>query len=393
MKGGVFMLYVGIDIAKFLHVAVVLSPTGEVLSGPFSFENSRPGFELLLSKLPKRDPEALLFGYESTAHYGKNLGVFLLAHGFHVGILNPLQTSSLRKTNLRNAKTDSIDALIIAQALSLGLHSMLSNEPLYDALWGLCVTRNNLMTARSRAKIQLVTYVDHVFPELAAFFKDNLHIATSYALLKVYTTPALISKVRIDTLTKRLSRASRGKYALPQAQTLKTLARSSVGVDNPALTLQIRLAIEQVELYSKQIEVTEKQIDDLLLPMESPILTIPGMGHIQAAVILSSLRNIHRFDHPCKVLAFAGLDPVVRQSGNFKARTTRMSKRGNSLLRYALILASHNVVRNNAVFSAYYLKKINEGKSHYNALGHVAFKLIRVIYKMLNHPELTFSLE
>lgn len=164
-------------------------------------------------------------------------------------------------------------------------------------------------------------------------------------------------------------------------------------MDNPALTLQIRLAIEQVELYSKQIEATEKQIDDLLLPMESPILTIPGMGHIQAAIILSSLRNIQRFDHPCKVLAFAGLDPVVRQSGNFKARTTRMSKRGNSLLRYALILASHNIVRNNVVFNAYYLKKINEGKSHYNALGHVSFKLIRVIYKMLNHPELTFTLE
>lgn len=204
------MLYVGIDIAKFLHAAVVLSPTGEVLSGPFSFENTREGFELLLSKLPTQDPEVLLFGYESTAHYGKNLGVFLLAHGFRVGILNPLQTSSLRKTNLRNAKTDSIDALIIAQALSLGLHSMLSNEPLYDALWGLCVTRNNLMTARSRAKIQLVTYVDQVFPELAGFFKGDLHLATSYALLKVYTTPALISKVRIDTLTKRLSHASRG---------------------------------------------------------------------------------------------------------------------------------------------------------------------------------------
>jgi len=386
------MLVVGIDIAKSFHVAAVLAQTGEVLVDPFRFENTRDGFEMLLSKLPAVDPETLLFGYESTSHYGKSLGVFLLEKGFHVGLLNPLQTAALRKTNMRNAKTDAIDSLIIAQALSLHLHSDLSLEPLYDALWGLCLTRHHLMTSRSRAKIQLVSYVDQVFPELAAFFKGNLHIATSYALLKRFPSPSEISKVRLEALTKLLCTASHGRYSRDQAVLLKSLAKSSIGIDNPALSLQIHLAIDQIELYSKQIEVTQKQIEALLLKLDSPIMTIPGMGTVQAAIILSSLRNIHRFDHPCKVLAFAGLDPVIRQSGNFKAKTTRMSKRGNSLLRYALILAAHNVVRNDPVFNAYYLKKIAEGKSHYNALGHVAYKLIRVIYVLLNHPDRSFNL-
>ena len=87
--------------------------------------------------------------------------------------------------------------------------------------------------------------------------------------------------------------------------------------------------------------------------------------------------------NPNKLLAFAGLDPSVYQSGNFQAKTTRMSKRGSRVLRYALVNAAWNVVRNNATFKAYYDAKRAEGRSHYNALGHCSGKLVRVIWKML----------
>ena len=93
-----------------------------------------------------------------------------------------------------------------------------------------------------------------------------------------------------------------------------------------------------------------------------------------------------------KLLAYAGLDPSVYQSGNFQASKTRMSKRGSKTLRYALINAAHNVVKNNATFKTYYDKKMAEGRSHYNALGHCAGKLVRIVWKMLT-DELTFSLE
>ena len=95
---------------------------------------------------------------------------------------------------------------------------------------------------------------------------------------------------------------------------------------------------------------------------------------------------------PSNLLTFAGLDPSVYQSGNFQARQTRMSKRGSHVLRYALINAAHNVAKNNATFKAYYDKKMAEGRTHYNALGHCADKLVRVIWKMLT-DEVKFNLD
>ena len=113
------------------------------------------------------------------------------------------------------------------------------------------------------------------------------------------------------------------------------------------------------------------------------IMTIPGIGYINGGMILGEIGDIHRFSNPNKLLAFAGLDPSVYQSGNFQARRTRMSKRGSRVLRYALVNAAWNVIRNNFTFKSYYETKMAEGRTHYNALGHCSGKLVRIIWKML----------
>lgn len=116
---------------------------------------------------------------------------------------------------------------------------------------------------------------------------------------------------------------------------------------------------------------------------DSVIMTIPGIGYINGGMILGEIGDIHRFSCPNKLLAYAGLDPSVYQSGNFQAKKTRMSKRGSKVLRYALVNAAHNVVKNNAAFKAYYEAKMAEGRTHYNALGHCSGKLVRIIWKMM----------
>ncbi len=113
-------------------------------------------------------------------------------------------------------------------------------------------------------------------------------------------------------------------------------------------------------------------------------MTVPGIGAIDAAMILGEIGNIDRFDKPCKLLAYAGLDPTVNQSGKFKARSTKMSKRGSKTLRFALINAAWQLTLNDSVFFDYYSLKRSQGLDHYGALGHVAHKLVRVIFKLLN---------
>ena len=121
-------------------------------------------------------------------------------------------------------------------------------------------------------------------------------------------------------------------------------------------------------------------------------MTIPGIGYINGGMILGEIGDIHRFREPKQLLAFAGLDPSVYQSGNFQAKKTRMSKRGSKVLRYALMNAAHNVVKNNATFKAYYDTKMAEGRTHYNALGHCAGKLVRIIHKILT-DKVAFNLD
>lgn len=385
VKAGALMILVGIDIAKFTHVATIMTSENEVLVPPFSFGNDRAGFAALNGALEGYPKETLLIGLESTAHYTENLTCFLLTQGYQVALINPIQTASLRKSGIRNAKTDKIDAKLIVKALILGNYTPLRRQSVDTlALRGLCRARQDLIKMRSRCKIQLVALVDQLFPELHAFFRSGIHIKTSYALLKLYPNPCDVAKLHLTCLTNLLRKNSRGKYTREDAISLKALANSSVGLDNPILALQIRQTVERIELFSKQISDVEAAISEIMLRSGSPLTTVPGIGTVNAAMILSVIGDISRFANATKLLAFAGLDPIIRQSGKFRARSTRMSKRGDSMLRFALVYAAHNLSRNNQTFAVYYRTKIAQGKSHYNALGHVAGKLVRVIFALLS---------
>lgn len=379
-----YSFYVEIDIAKNTHWASCLSSNGEIIFEPFPFSNDTVGFQKLISKLESLEKTKILIGLESTAHYGENLISYLFNLDFNIGIINPIQTANLRRSNIRKTKNDKVDTKIIIKALTLGNYSPVTSRDINNLkLKGLCRARRNLVTMRSKAKIQLVSYVDQIFPELSNFSKGNLHLNVSYQLLKEYSSPLEISSLHLTKLTNILHDASHGRYGKEDAIQLKNLAKSSVGVSNPSLSLQIKHAISQIELYDEQIKEVEYLYKQILDEIRSPILSIPGMSYNQAAVIIGCIGDINRFEHSCQLLAYAGLDPSVIQSGNFQARSTRMSKRGSGMLRYSLIYSAHNVVKNNETFKAYYDLKRSQGKSHYCALGHVAHKLVRVIFKML----------
>ena len=369
------MVYVGIDIAKLNHFASAVSSDGEVLIEPFQFTNDGDGFRFLSSKLDSLSKDRLIIGLESTAHYGNNLVQYLVAYDYKVCVINPIQTATLRKNNIRKTKTDKVDAVVVARALMLMQNRRYMTLGDIDLmhLKSLGRFRQKTIKQRTRLKIQLTSYVDQVFPELQYFFKSGLHQKTVYALLKEAPTPKAIGSVHMTHLAHLLEVASHGHFKKEMAKELRVLAQNSVGSSDSALSIQITHCVEQIELLDSQLK-------------------IPGIGYINGGMILGEIGDIHRFSKPSKLLAFAGLDPSVYQSGNFNARRTRMSKRGSRVLRYALVNAAHNVVKNNSTFKAYYDAKMAEGRTHYNALGHCAGKLVRIIHKMLT-DDVAFNLD
>ena len=172
--------------------------------------------------------------------------------------------------------------------------------------------RQKLVKDRTRIKIQLTAYVDRVFPELQYFFKAGLHQKGVYALLAEAPTPELISSMHLTHLTHLLEVASHGHFTKEQAKELRVLAQKSVGSSDKALSIQITQSVEQIVLLDSHVKQVESEMTEIMLGLDSVIMTIPGIGYINGGMILGEIGDIHRFAAPKQLLAFAGLAPRVR---------------------------------------------------------------------------------
>ena len=379
------MYYIGFDIAKENHYASIANSNGDVIQEAFLVKNSNNGFNFFMDKLKENNINIsdCLVGMESTGHYGENLIQFLHNKGFNIGIINPIQTDALRNSNIRKTKTDKIDTYLIIQSLMLKHFTpFVAKDIKILELRSLCRHRDDVLKYRSKLKVRLVAFVDQLFPELNLIF-NSIHLKSCYVLLSTYSSPKDIASTRVDAIANLLNKASKGHFSLEKAQQLKELAKSSIGVNNSSLSIQIKHSLKQIELLDEQLKELDLKIKEMMDEINSVILTIPGISYTLGSIILSEIGNIDKFASPTKLLAFEGLDPSVKQSGNFNATIVKMSKRGSKLLRYAMLRASGLIIWNSETYSVYYNRKLAQGKSHNNAVCHVAHKLTRVIFHML----------
>ena len=379
------MFLLGIDIAKLNHVASCIdSSTNEVIFSNFKFKNDFKGFSALLNKIKSFDAKNLIIGLESTSHYGENLINFLFRHDFKVALINPLQTSHLRKANIRDAKNDNLVSLNIAKSLLFTKLNFVSEKNIECfSLKKLTRFRSNLIKQRSKAKIQLTSLLDLLFPELQYLFKSKIHSKATYSLLKKYPSTEEIVALKDDEISNLLYASSKGHFKKEKSIELKSLAKTTVGIKDTSISLHLIQLTELIELYTKQIKDIEIKITDTVNKLDTTLLSVPGISIIAYAIILGETNNFENFSSSKKLLAFAGLNPKIRQSGNFNASSCRMSKKGSPYLRYALIFTAWNIVRHSEKFNKYYCLKRSQGKSHYNSLGHVAHKLVRVIFTLI----------
>lgn len=377
------MFLVGIDVAKDKHDCFICDSEGNVLKDVFTFSNDREGFNLLLSFMPTSS-ENVKVGLEATGHYSLNLINFLIDNGYSPVVFNPLQINLFRKAHtLRKTKTDKIDAKLIALMLSSSdakPHLDLSYH--VTELKSLTRYRSRLKDQLARLKISLARIIEIVFPELEDCVY-SINQKSTMALLHEFPSKELIANAHLTRLTNVLKDNSKGKYSKDKALEIRNVAINSIGTSSDASSFELVQTIDMINFYSSKINELDAKIKDIMIELESPILSIPGISYNLGSIILAEIVDINRFDTPAQLQAFAGLDPATHQSGKFIATGVSMVKRGSPYLRWAILNASRLIVMRDPCFKDYYQRKRKEGKHHFVALTHVAKKLIRVIFKLL----------
>ena len=374
------MYFVGIDISKFRHDCAIIDEIGDVIMPSWSFNNDLEGFSILREVLSSLQGD-IKIGLESTGHYGQNLKLFLESNGFSFMECNPLLISRfVRSKSLRKTKTDSIDAVMIAQHLMTVEYKPYPASFYHmDKLKSLTRFRDSLVRQRSRQLVDLTNVLDKVFPEFKPFFKGKFSVTALYILAN-YPTPEKIASMNARSY-EVLRKRSSGKFTMIQFAQLKTLAKNTVGSSDDYLLQQMEVLLDIYTQLDAKIEEVEAEIIECIIGIDPPILSIPGIGAMSAAVILSEFGDFAKYANPSKMLSFAGLEPGYFQSGQSE-HTGHMVKHGSSHLRYALLNCCLPLIKNEPTFAAYYAKKRAEGKPHRVAMTHVAKKLLRVIYTL-----------
>lgn len=380
---------IGIDIAKRAHVAASRFEDGKARGKPFSFANDESGLRSLLARLRELEATAdsRLVAMEPTGHYWLALWELLDARGFKVASVNPALTDAFRKADtLRKAKTDRIDALLIAEYARfrrLG-PSRISPEDA-EGLKQLTRYRHHLVTERTSLKNRLTAVADRIFPELAGLFSSR-RSATARAALSEYGSAAKVAATDIRTPTKTVREASRGRCGREKAEEVKSAAKASVGTKFAADALAFEAAriASLIEHLDGEVEKLNEEIASLMDPETSGLLqSVPGIGPVCAATIAAELGDPDSFESPRKLIAYSGMDAAKHQSGKFDGDGRHMSKRGSAPLRNALMTAADKARMHDPYFGDYYDSLRARGKHHYVAVSACARKMCGVVLAVL----------
>lgn len=372
-------IYIGIDIAKYKHDFCIISSTGEVIVQNYSFENNKKGFQLFFSYLKPYNKADVQILFESTAHYSMNLELELIDQGYSFMKMNGLIIKQFFKAQtLRKTKTDKADAFALTHYLMANTYKPNSNR-LYHiySLKSLCRTRDRLVRERSKFKIYITNELDKSFPEIKKFFDNKISITLLYILEKYKNKNKIALMKDYDSIRK----VSAANFSFTRFLQLKQLAKESIGHPTETSDFLIQSYVKSINCLSEQIDSIEKQIIESVRKLDTHILSIPGIAEISAGSIIAEFGDIKNFESPEKMLAFAGLEPSIRQSGTLSTEG-HMVKHGSGYLRNTIMRVVNSLVMHDQVFYDYYNKKRDEGKHHLVAQSHVAKKLIRIIYTL-----------
>ena len=386
------MIYAGVDIAKVDHVIGAVDETGAEAARPMKFKNSEAGFERCIAWLESvaESEDDVFVGMEATGHYWKACFAYLMAAGYRVCVVNPMQVHAMRKLkSLSGVKNDRIDSWLIAETLRQGDYdeTRLATDEV-QALKQLTRYHQGLKQELAAVKTQAICVLDAYFPEYAGLFSDMFG-AASLKVLSECPTPSEVARKRASSIAKMLSEGSHGRLGADRAARVKAAARSSVGIrlGEDAASFQIKTMVSQIEFLNATIAKVEREVEGLLERIEPNITTIPGVSITTGAQIVAEIGDVKRFKNAASIVKYAGLNSGVDESGKFSAEGVPITKQGSPYLRRSLWLAANRARQFDPRLKAFYDKKRREGKPHRVAVTACARKLCHVVYAVMRDGE------
>lgn len=402
-----FVPVAGIDVGKRFSEMAILSPSNETYARVRINHSSCANFERALKLLEKTEKEFAakpVVVMEATGHYHKILFHSLTKTGYDVCIINPIQSNCIRNIGIRKVKNDKVDARKLAllyRLEKLQTTSILSED--IDCLKSLCRHYYKLSDQLTAYKNRLTGIVDQLFLSFTDVFKDVTSV-TALAILEKYSTPEDILKVDKEELISLIQQTSRKnlKWANNKYELLCLKARdfNSLSIDSFANATMLTANIAMIRTLMQSLDGALEAIYKLLeqdSARDMPLLSftidllcsIPGIGLLTAATIIAEIGDFSSFSKPDKLVAYFGIDPSVKQSGQFEGTENKMSKRGSRFLRRVIFTAALANIRKksngqeyNPVLYEYYRKKC-VSKPKKVALGAVMHKLVSIIFAVL----------
>ena len=382
-------LYVGIDVSKdTFSVAGIDSKGNVVLEGSYSMDTE--GFSLFLETIVQhcKNLNQILAAMESTGCYHLNLFSFLNTRGIEVVVINPLLISQFAKLSLRKTKTDKKDALTIAQFILQhqdSVSQLTVSEGLQD-LRDLARERESLCHLISATKSEIKRVLRTTFPELESICDVSTKVMQQF--LMQYPSARMIKSAKPKDVNKSLDRKGVGTRLTFSAEDIIGAAKKSVGIVSPAKEVILQGKVSTLMHLQERVEQMTKLMTTLckasMLQELDIVMSIKGIKTKTAVPFLAEVGDIKNYSCYKKLIAFAGLDPSVRQSGKFVGQS-KISKRGNRHLRRVLYLMASSVVKSNSFFRQYFISKKKKGMSPQKALFAVAHKLVRIIFAMMKY--------
>lgn len=378
--------FCGIDVAKQKHVACVLDQDGQFVARAQSFNNDAKGYESVLARLKNAGgSRQVLVAMEATGHYWYSLHDFLVRQGYTVVVLNPIQTAQQANKGIRKSQTDKIDARHIATLVKNGEHRP-ALVPGECAMTCRQLTRLRYTLIRQIARIKQLVWsrLHPVWPEYEPLFADPFG-KTSRKLLMTAPTPADLLALSDQELNELIRKTSRGKFGPARACKIRQAAAYTVGMRRglEGTRISIRSLLAQIEVLLPIREQLEADIAALADRLPGHILTLPGTDALKAVSLFGETDPIEAFTAPAQLVAFAGLDPVVSESGQYKAPRRRISKRGSPFLRRTLWAMTMRALQQEGDLRNYWLRKRREGVHHLAAVTATTIKLCHVTWRIL----------